>query len=164
MSTICFDIKRCDENHLCIQKGDLNAFEYQEHLPFSFKPYEDPKNDYVEDETYRCVYILIGKNNDYEGAEEILFATNSLGCCIYQKRLKSKIEKWTDLRVQEVPLWIKNGALWAENDLKNQITLYCPEKINEKYHIYASGYKKISEDSEGPPKFEWIPPLPLDNS
>ena len=161
MSTICFDIKRCDENNVCIQHADLNFFEYEKHLPFSFKSYDDSRNDYVQDENVVCIYVLVGEDKDYEGIETLLFSSNSLSNCILCKK-RYQHERYKNLKILELPLWKKEGLRYIQNDMKDQIKIYCPEKLNEKYHVYASEYKKIEETEGDFPKYQWVPPLPLE--
>lgn len=74
MSTICFDIRRADDQHVCIKYGDLNHFDLPKHLPFAYWNQDKP---YPERRGKRYVYAVVVRDLDYDGIERILFATNS---------------------------------------------------------------------------------------
>ena len=134
MSTICFDIKRKDENYLCIQHAELNKFEYSTHLPFFFWA-KSENNWYDETETERFVYLLVGKDEKYNGIERILFACNDKNDC---DNKITEIENCYDLREIKLPLWKishkyvpelnREITFSNENDMMDRILLYCPEK------------------------------------
>ena len=76
MSTICFDIKRVDENYVCIQHCNINYFEYEYHLSLSFWNKTDgrKKHWWLTDKKYRYIWLLVGK--DHNGIERIFYACN----------------------------------------------------------------------------------------
>ena len=76
MSTICFDIKRVDDNYVCIQHCNTNAFEYEYHLPLSFYPRKRKGEEHwwLTDNKYRYVWVVVEKEES--GIERLVWACN----------------------------------------------------------------------------------------
>ena len=175
MSTICFDIKRVDENYVCIQHCNTNYFEYEYHLPLSFWNKTDgrKKHWWLTDKKYRYVWLLVGK--DQNGIERIFYACNDK---VWTNKAKREYEAgryfgdYADIRFIKLPFERITGygcfsdgtkfPRYETNDMQDQFKLWCPVDLNEKHHTYAAGYKEVEpiEDEWGfkMRRFEWIPP------
>lgn len=184
MSTICFDIKRVDDNYVCINRCNIDTFEYEYHLPLSFYPRKRKGRDHwwLTDKKYRYVWLLVGK--DETGIERIFYACNDkvwLNSSLkeYTKENRSTlVREFKDIRIVKLPFEQvdkvveinKNFVpIYKTNNLKNKFKLWCPLDLNEKHHIYADHYEEIEpsitcvdgfEFKER--RFKWIPPKYLD--
>ena len=181
MATICFDIKRVDENYVCIQHCNTNYFEYEYHLPLSFwgRTNGRKKHWWLSDKKYRYVWLLVGK--DQSGIERIFYACNDKVWTNKVKRdheMGSCFEDYKDIRFIKLPFEYISGygclpdgtkfPHYKTNDMQDQFKLWCPIEANEKHHVYAAGYKEVEPtiDKWGfkTRHFEWIPPEYLKKS
>lgn len=181
MATICFDIKRVDDEYVCIQHCDLNKFEYEYHLGFSFYPRtRKHKNHWwLEDKKYRYVWIVVEKDKD-TGIERIVWACNDKVWLNHTIRSmfadrSIRIVKLPFNRIKHrVSLFNNMAAIWETNDMKDKFQLYCPADLNEKHHIYSDHYEEIEPKITGTAEidgkiiefkerqFKWIPPKYLE--
>lgn len=180
MSTICFDIKRVDDDYVCIQHCGMNEFTYQYHLPLSFYPRERKGKEHwwLEDKKYRYVWIAIKKEKE-TGIERPVWACNDK---IWFNSAVKEFFKDDEIRVLKLPFDEKVSTgnknfpyRYETTDLKNRFKLYCPVDLNEKHHIYADHYEEIEStidkvvELDNGKKFEfktrqfkWIPPKQLE--
>lgn len=175
MSTICFDIKRVDDDYVCIQHCDLNEFNYQYHLPLSFYPRKinGKEHWWLTDKYYKYVWIALEKLES--GIEEIVWACND------KRWFNSAIKvffKDKEIRVIKLPFnhVIKRVTIddivvpvYETTNLKDRFKIYCPVSLNEKYHIYTDHYeedksieKKIGDETFMTKTYKWIPPKQLE--
>lgn len=175
MSTICFDIKRVDDNYVSITHCESNKFEYSHHLPFSYWGTVTDYDTYPEDSQYRYVWVLVGKHKEYGGIEVIRWVTDSYKHMLevlHERQDKTSDDydpNISDYRIIKLP-WDKKETVfvealkryferYSENDLQDQFKLYCPKKLNEKYRVYGTytrepdsdsteGYKSVFHDPE----------------
>ena len=176
MSTICFDIKRVDENYVCIQHCNTNKFEYEYHIPFSFYPRQRKGKDHwwLADKYYRYVWLLVGK--DETGIEQIFWACNDKLWTNHAIR-EYNFRQFTDIRVVKLPFErvehiAKIGGeeipIYITTDLGSAFKLWCPVELNEKHHVYADHYEEIEPtvtEVDGfefkERNFQWVPPKML---
>jgi len=150
MATICFDLKRVDGQHICIQHCQINKFEYNYHIPFQFinTTNNRKKHWWLEDKTYKYVWILIG--TDYSGSERIFFACNDK---IWTNQVKKQYDSndpyfahYSNIRIVKLPFehkikyyndFFKEQRIkYNTNNLKDQYRIYCPVTLNNKYDLY----------------------------
>lgn len=186
MATICFDIKRVDENYVCIQHCNMNHFEYQYHLPFSFYPREinGKEHWWLNDNKYRYVWIVIGKDSEAEDIEKIIWAcndkrwlNNSLKYFTKNYDHPNSFTKCKDIKIIKLPFEekVKTDNInfpyrYISTDMQDKFKLYCPMNLNEKYHIYTDHYEEVESEIEAVieideekqefkrRKFKWIAP------
>lgn len=175
MSTICFDIKRVDDDYVCIQHCDFNEFDYEYHLPLSFYPREikGKENWWLTDKYYMYVWIALEKSES--GIEKIVWACND------KRWFNSSIKMFfndKEIRVIKLPFRhvIKRVTIndtvipiYETTNLKDRFKIYCPVALNEKYHIYTDHYEedetieeKIDETTFMTKTYKWIPPKQLE--
>ena len=173
MSTVCFDIKRVDDNYVCIQHCNTDTFQYQYHLPLSFYPRKRKEEDrwWLTDKKYRYIWIVIEKEDS--GIEKPVWACNDK---IWLNRSIKEFFKDKNIRIIKLPFEIKDKYTYdnkdyvrfVTNDLSDNFKLYCPIDLNEKYHTYYDHYEEIEptiEIIEGfefkTRNFKWVPPKML---
>ena len=175
MATICFDIKRVDDNYVCIQHCNTNVFEYNYHLPLSFYPRErNGKNCWwLKDKYYRYVWIVVEK--DKSGIERIAWACNDK---VWLNKSIKQFFSDKEIRVIKLPFehvlftrQMSDGTkipIYETTDLGGTFKIWCPIDLNEKYHIYADGYEEVEPTvtyADGfefrERNFKWIPPKML---
>jgi hypothetical protein len=180
MSTICFDIKRVDDDYVCIHHCDTNTFGYEYHLPLSFYPRKRKGEDHwwLVDKKYRYVWIVVGRDN-ITNIDRIFWACNDK--IWLNNTIRSFKEDWkrfyTNIRIIKLPFQIKEKyeydhkeyTRFVTSDLKDRFKIYCPVALNEKYHIYTDHYEedefieeKIGETIFMTKTYKWIPPKQLE--
>lgn len=159
MSTICFDIKRVDDDYVCIQHCNTNYFEYEYHLPLSFYPRKRKGKDHwwIIDKKYRYVWILVGKDM-VTGIETIFWACNDK--VWLNHILKIFKSEWAScyayIRIVKLPFESKEKFMYkgkehtrfVTSDLKDKFKLYCPVALNKQYHVYYEETLKQTLEEE----------------
>lgn len=157
MSTMCFDIRRVDDDHVCIYRAGHNAFGYAYHLP------ESSWNNLLDEDNtkyYRYQYIIVGKDMGYGGIERIMFSTCDRN---HAYDVLSEYEKGTgylhhenvtEYRLIRFPIYRnvyftkdhKRYTMFGDkkfyfhrqesNILHDSVKLYCPVGLNRKHRVY----------------------------
>lgn len=155
MSTMCFDIKRVDDNYVCIQHCNSNVFEYEYHLPLSFYPRQrrGKNNWWLEDKKYRYVWVVVEKQDT--GIEKPIWTCNDK---IWLNSTVKLYFRDKNIRIIKLPFEsITDGVELSDGtkipsykttDLKDKFKLYCPVDLNEKYHVYTDHYEEIEPKIE----------------
>lgn len=172
MSTICFDIKRVDDDYVCIQHCELNKFDYECHLGFSFFPRKE--KSWLEDKYYKYVWVVIEKADS--GIEEIVWACNDKR---WLNRTIKLFFKNKDIRIIKLPFHHVKERVTLQEDttipiyettnLKDKFKLYCPVELNEKHHVYTDCFQEIEPTERRlgdfvykERQFKWMPPKYLE--
>ena len=157
MSTMCFDIRRVDDDYVCIYRAGHNAFQYSYHIP------ESSYNNLLEEDNtkyYRYHYVIVGKDQSDGGIERIIFSTcDKKHAHDVLKEYKDE-NSWmhhadiTDYRLIRFPIYkykyfIKDHKRYTmfgdtkyyfhsqtSNILHDSVKLYCPVDLNRKHKVY----------------------------
>lgn len=156
MSTMCIDIRRVNDDYVCIYQAEHNHFSWPTHLPQSSWNGVDPKD---EDNNYFYNYFLVAKNYYYGDIEMILYSSRDRNhtykilkeCKKGKKSALFYFDTCHDYRVIRVPIYryvpfrvkledgnVYNGRRQVINKLKDEYRLYCPKDLNKKYKVYGT--------------------------
>ena len=167
MSTMCVDIRRVDDDYVCIYRAEHNHFDWSEHLGQSSWDDIDPgdsdgKFDYnyfliAKDinagDIERLIYSSRDKKRSYEILDDIQKRRN--GALFYYPRchdyrlIRVPIYKYTPFSVRLSNGEIYKGHRQKVNKLQDEYKLYCPVKANKKYRIYGTYLNKRKKNDKG---------------
>ena len=165
MSTMCIDIRRVNDDYVCIYQAEHDHFSFPTHLS------QSSWNDIDEDDNdmkFYYNYFIVAKDTHYENIEVILYSScdknhtyKLLEEC--QKRDKDALfffENCYDYRVIRVPIYKYipytaklNSGVWhwhrrKINKLCDEFKLYCPKDLNKKYRVYGT-YDERKKNGNG---------------
>ena len=166
MSTICIDVKRVDDNYVCIYQAEHNHFAWSTHLP------QSSWNNIIEDDAdnnYRYNYFIVAKNSECGDIEEIIYSSFDKthtydilkGCQDKNSDALYYDERYHDYRIIRVAIYrfipysikledgkIHRGYALKVNKLKDEYKLYCPKDLNKKYRVYGT-YGERKKNGKG---------------
>ena len=155
MSTMCIDVRRVNDDYVCIYQAEHDHFSFSTHLAQSSwneKSIEDDKGDYYYN------YFIVAKDEHYKNIEVILYSSCDKkhtyeilnGCLRRDERALFYYEYCHDYRIIRVPIYkyipytaklssgVWHGHRQKINKLGDEFKLYCPKDLNKKYRVYGT--------------------------